>query len=235
MAGLLVSVRSAIEAAEAVAGGATIIDVKEPSRGPLGRADVEVWRSVRAAVPAHRPVSVALGELAGADGSVGSAEDFEGVAFRKLGLSSVGGDRDWPALWREARAASPPGPGWVAVVYADWEAARSPRPEAVLAEALASRGDGPGCVGLLIDTWEKARPSPLAATAEWLDLVESARAGGLFVALAGSLDREGIARLAPLQPDVFAVRGAACKGPGRLGEVDAGLVAGLVARAAEVS
>ena len=35
--GLLVSVRSAAEAATALAGGADLIDVKEPSRGPLGR------------------------------------------------------------------------------------------------------------------------------------------------------------------------------------------------------
>ena len=39
LARLLVSVRSPVEAQAAVAGGAGIIDVKEPSRGSLGRAD----------------------------------------------------------------------------------------------------------------------------------------------------------------------------------------------------
>ena len=35
---LLVSVRSAAEAEEALAGGAALIDVKEPANGPLGKA-----------------------------------------------------------------------------------------------------------------------------------------------------------------------------------------------------
>ena len=37
--GLLVSVRSGAEAEAALAGGADLIDVKEPTRGALGRAD----------------------------------------------------------------------------------------------------------------------------------------------------------------------------------------------------
>ena len=38
MSGLLVSVRNVEEALAALEGGASLIDVKEPSRGPLGRA-----------------------------------------------------------------------------------------------------------------------------------------------------------------------------------------------------
>jgi hypothetical protein len=64
MSGLLVSVRNAAEAEEALAGGADIIDVKEPSRGPLGRADAQNARDVIQTVSGRRLVSVALGELA---------------------------------------------------------------------------------------------------------------------------------------------------------------------------
>ena len=39
---LLVSVRSAGEAVDALAGGCQILDVKDPSRGSLGRADDSV-------------------------------------------------------------------------------------------------------------------------------------------------------------------------------------------------
>ncbi|HEV3164614.1 MAG TPA: (5-formylfuran-3-yl)methyl phosphate synthase, partial [Isosphaeraceae bacterium] len=63
MAGLLVSVRSVEEAQRALAGGAAVIDIKEPARGPLGQADPEIWQAVREAVPPHLPVSAALGEL----------------------------------------------------------------------------------------------------------------------------------------------------------------------------
>ena len=46
MAQLLVSVRSADEARTALAGGASIIDVKEPDHGSLGQAPWSVWRDV---------------------------------------------------------------------------------------------------------------------------------------------------------------------------------------------
>src|SRR5437763_1899892 len=58
--GLQVSVRSAAEAESALAGGADLIDVKEPSRGPLGAADAAVIRDVITAVAGRRPVSAAL-------------------------------------------------------------------------------------------------------------------------------------------------------------------------------
>jgi uncharacterized protein (UPF0264 family) len=48
------------------------------------------------------------------------------------------------------------------------------------------------------------------------------------VALAGSLDVAGIRRLRPLDPDIFAVRGAACRGGDRNGPVDPERVARLV-------
>ena len=43
---LLVSVRDATEAAAALHGGAGLIDVKEPARGPLGRADAATIAAV---------------------------------------------------------------------------------------------------------------------------------------------------------------------------------------------
>lgn len=85
---LLVSVRNADEAIEAVRGGANIIDVKEPLNGSLGRASTEAIASIADAVsrslvavrsggntdsssteprpsvgPAHPRLSVALGEV----------------------------------------------------------------------------------------------------------------------------------------------------------------------------
>src|SRR5690349_149197 len=132
MAGLLVSVRSAVEAAAAVDGGAAVIDVKEPSRGPLGRAAAKVWAEVRQAVPAEIPVSVALGELAdGAEPTAPGRTALAGIAFRKLGLAGAG--QDWIGRWAGVRAAWGGGPAWVAVVYADAEAAASPPAEAILA------------------------------------------------------------------------------------------------------
>jgi len=283
MAALLVSVRSAAEALAALAGGAAVIDVKEPSRGPLGRADGDVWRAVLAAVsqagaaPAHAwaqlaliptlsrgerepeihplapieqgpeiyplspreragvrgfrdrgpapiPVSVALGELGDwRDDCPPCPADFAGLAFRKLGLAHAG--PGWADDWARLRRSLGHGPPWVAVIYADGPAAGAPHPDDVLDVALAA----PECAGVLVDTWDKSRPSPLDLS--WAPRVRRAQAGGRFVALAGGLDEPAIARLAPLAPDLFAVRGAACGLGDRRGTIDPARVARL-ARAA---
>ena len=72
---LLVSVRSAAEVAAALAGGADIIDAKEPSRGGLGAVDPEDleaiadgsrWRSAqRRARRSHGPGNRSAGRSAG--------------------------------------------------------------------------------------------------------------------------------------------------------------------------
>ena len=60
MTQLLVSVRSAAEAESAAAGGAGLIDVKEPSRGAMGKADDRTIADVVRAVAGRRPVSAAF-------------------------------------------------------------------------------------------------------------------------------------------------------------------------------
>jgi uncharacterized protein (UPF0264 family) len=225
--GLLVSVRSAAEAHAAVAGGASVVDVKEPARGPLGRAPADTWREVRAAVPRTLPVSVALGELRELEAAERLAPSaWSGLAYRKVGLSGVAADPRWADRFLALRAALGPGPAWIAVAYADHRRAGAPHPEDVLDVALET-----GCAGLLVDTFSKTTTSPLAPTREWAGLVARARAGGLRVALAGGLDEAGVQALAPLQPDLFAVRGAACAGGSRGGAIDADRVAALVAAA----
>ena len=61
--GLLVSVRNAAEAAEALDGGAAIIDVKEPRHGSLGAAEPEAIAAVARVVGRRRPWTMACGEL----------------------------------------------------------------------------------------------------------------------------------------------------------------------------
>ena len=88
MAGLLVSVRSAAEAQTALAGGAALIDVKEPERGPLGRADDATVAEVVAAVASRCPVSAALGEIRwGVPAS--PLEGFRRCAYLKPGLAGA--------------------------------------------------------------------------------------------------------------------------------------------------
>jgi uncharacterized protein (UPF0264 family) len=235
MSGLLVSVRSTGEADAALAGGADLIDVKEPARGPLGRADDTTITGVVERVAGCRPVTAALGELV-----AGSSGVPQGVSFLKWGLAGLGGDPTWRTRLEQAgqeiadcglriadqRAPSSPirNPQSairnrmcrpVAVAYADWQLAQSPRPGAV-----AEFARGHHWPVLLIDTFGKDGHSLL----DWIDMVElvelcrSCQSAGVAVALAGSLDEKLIEELLPVAPDWFAVRSAACRG-GRGGAV----------------
>jgi (5-formylfuran-3-yl)methyl phosphate synthase len=235
VARLLVSVRSPVEALAAVAGGASIIDVKEPPRGALGRASPSVWRSVRDVVPASISVSVALGELSewihfGGEPII-PPDAWRGIAFCKVGLS--GAPIDWIGRWarllRQCEEMTQPSSAPVAVVYTDWEAARAPHPDSVIQAAV----EMPGCRVILFDTWSKASGTPLNLT--WKSRIDRAKNSGLSVALAGSLDVESIKRLAVLGPDIFAVRGSACTGGDRLGSIDSERVARLVAAAGSLT
>src|SRR3954467_11639502 len=64
---LLVSVRSAAEVSPALAGGADIIDAKEPSQGSLGPVGPGVWAKIAAEVPGQCWLSAALGDCRTAD------------------------------------------------------------------------------------------------------------------------------------------------------------------------
>jgi len=218
MTGLLVSVRDAGEARAALQGGADLIDIKEPLRGPLGPADPEVWRQVAQAVDGQRPISAALGELVVA--AMPQASQVEGMRWVKIGLAGCLQQPDWPQRWAAAVAKLPPHVEAVPVLYADWEVAESPPPQQVLQWAAAGHARG-----LVLDTFDK-QSGPL--TALWsfarLDLlVQQVRSFGLRLVLAGRLDLTTLKAVVTWRPDYVGVRGAVCRG-GRDGTVDTQLV-----------
>jgi (5-formylfuran-3-yl)methyl phosphate synthase len=224
--GLLISVRSAEEAAVALAGGADVVDVKEPSRGSLGAVDAAVVASVVDCVAGRVPVSAALGELD--TFSTGGPCEFlpqlpAGVALVKLGLAGCRARSDWPLRWQAVLAEIAVATKPVAVVYGDWHAAGAPPPDEVLAAAVAL-----GCPALLVDTWDKSAgtlldhwpPDRLAR------FVRRVRKHGLAVVLAGGLSGASLAAAVRLRPDLVALRGAVCRGdrtgticPDRVNEV----------------
>jgi (5-formylfuran-3-yl)methyl phosphate synthase len=229
---LLVSVRAAHEVPAALAGGADIIDAKDPARGSLGTVSPEVLRAIAARVPGTVPMSVALGDcvlpedvaraIAGTSLPARAAPLFLKLGF--AGERSAG--RIAALIEAGLRTASvvPSAPVFVPVAYADHERAASAPPEAVLDAALES-----GARALLVDTAAKDGGTLL----DWCDLVRlrrlaaRAHAGGAILALAGRLDRDAVPRVAEVA-DVIGVRGAACRG-GREGEVEAELVRSLAA------
>jgi len=237
--GLLVSVRDAPEARAALAGGAAIIDVKEPAHGPLGRAAAAAVGAVAREVAGRRPWTVAAGELADGgplpDGRHRDAADNAGgdwhaavaaAAAVKIGLARTGGNEGWQRQLEGFFAGFPPAVARVAVAYADWRRAESPRPERVIDAA-----SGLGCAAVLIDTFDKRGPGLLSGgcgSGEPAAWVRAARGAGLRVAVAGRLSLAEIPAAWDLGPDVVAVRSAVCSG-GRFGRVESQLV-GAAAR-----
>jgi len=220
---LLVSVRSSLEARAALAGGASLLDVKEPRRGSLGPADPATIRDVVRAVSGSCPVSAALGELLDSKGQyhLGTQYFLDGLAYAKWGLAGCADQGDWPCLLaRVARQIRTLNPGCqpVAVAYADWRRARSPCPEAVLHFIHKQQW-----TALLVDTWQKDGTNLLdwLPPEELLGLREHCREMGIGLALAGSLGWAEIAALLPLKPEWFAVRGAVCRNRRREAEINA--------------
>ncbi len=224
---LLVSVRAGDEVAAALAGGADIIDAKEPARGSLGPVSAEVLLAIAARVPEPVPLSIALGDFTAPDAvrlAVAGAKvpGRRAPTYVKLGFA---GERSEAAVTSlvaaaiDAAAATAVRPIVVPVAYADHENAGSPAPVDVLRAAVAA-----GALAFLLDTCTKDGRGLL----EWIALERlrtlsaDARSAGMLLAIAGSLDLAALDHLAGIA-DVIGVRGAACRG-GREGSVDAALV-----------
>ena len=224
---LLVSVRSVEEASAAMEGGAALIDIKEPSRGSLGRADASVIRAIAAAVGTRRPVSAALGEWADESRSLPDAE----LTYVKWGLAGCQRSPDWRHQFNELLIKQRP--QFVLVAYADWQCANAPSVKDIF--ALAS--EHPGSI-MLIDTHCKdsatgtghRRPTLLDwLPAAWIEnLCERARKAQVKIALAGSLGIAEICTLLSARPTWFAVRGAVCDQGDRQAGIQAEKVRQLV-------
>ena len=221
---LLVSVRSASEVSAAVAGGADVVDAKEPSRGALGPVSAAVLRAIAGRLPPGVPLSVALGDpadaraVAAAIAAVDRLEPRPREAYVKLGLAGAHdrvGAEELVARAVAAAALTVLRPGVIVVAYADNAAAGTPPREVVCRLAAAA-----GARGVLLDTCVKDGRDLFSHVdrGELREWVIGARREGLLVAVAGALEGAGFGELAGLPVDVVGVRGAACAG-GRAGHV----------------
>lgn len=232
---LLVSVRCVDEAGAAIAGGCGILDVKEPRRGALGMADVSCIEQVlQAGRSAGVPVSAALGEVI--DYAAFHNEPLRplppclsGLAFVKMGLSGLVRQRNWTSLWREtmlqltqsltgSKESTVQPPGWVAVIYADWQRAEAPSPDAIVDAVLSAPSTSDhDFVGVLVDTWSKQSGRlPDSLSVERLTrLSRRVQDSGRFFAVAGRLTAATLPDLFDVQPDIIGVRSAACRNEDR--------------------
>lgn len=225
---LLVSVVSALEARSALAGGTDIIDVKDPSQGPLGAPSPRVLSEVVAEVGAAAPVSVALGDMPNLPHTAALAARgaaLSGAAYVKVGLRGVCTLDDAVAVMGAVAGAAGPNTAAIAAAYAD---AGALHPPALAPHWLPDVVARAGIAGALVDTFVKDGRGLYSwlSDSELADLIaRTRRAGGSF-AVAGQLTRGELRRVAA---DIVGVRSAVCRGGDRAGELDAELVAAAVA------
>jgi uncharacterized protein (UPF0264 family) len=224
---LLVSVRDPDEARAALAGGADIVDAKDPESGALGPLPAPLLRAIRDALPPGIPFTVALGDAPSAAAIAGQLARLRPgeVLFAKVGFAGLRKESEVrSALARAGEAVRFLAPcQLVAVAYADWESAGAPSPAAVVAAAAAS-----GAAGVLLDTARKdsGRLTELVPSGAVAAFTAGASSAGLLVALAGSLTEEDLPAVLAAGAQVIGVRGAACEG-GRSAGVTVERVAAL--------
>lgn len=214
----LASVTGAEEASLVLAGGADVIDCKDPSAGALGALPVTVVRDVVARVAGRAPVSATVGDLPPEPGTLeaaASAMAATGVDIVKIGFFGAGDARPAiVALGRMTLARA----RLVAVLMADQAA------DFDLVSHLAANG----FAGVMLDTADKSagRLTTVMPVSGLSQFVQSARKSGLMSGLAGSLRLDDIAPLASLDPDVLGFRGALCE-TGRTSRLDPARVASI--------
>ena len=210
---LLVSVRNAEEAQAAIAGGAEIIDAKEPTLGPLAPVSPGTLQSISDAVPPAIPLSVALGDA--------RPIDLPGI------VAAVAPLQRRPALYFKAAVVSAMPQGAAAAIAAAVRllATRPDRPTLVVTRYVDSPDDAVGlpnwvdaCAasgarGLLLDTSRKE--GNLFASVDVDGLIALRRQAvrqGIWLALAGGMTLDDVEALGEIRPHVVGVRGAACEG-----------------------
>ena len=211
MSRFLASVRSAAEAALTLAGGADIIDAKEPAAGALGRVSPAVLRAIVAGVAGRVPVSATIGDVELRPETVCAAvarTSDDGVDIVKIGVFPGDLDGTLSAL----RPMTAKGIRLVAVLFAD----RAPDLVGIPARCAEA-----GFYGVMLDTAGKSS-GPLTAHQHREALagfVARARSLGLVSGLAGSLRLADIPGLASLGADYLGFRSALTAGE-RQGDLD---------------
>jgi uncharacterized protein (UPF0264 family) len=220
------------EAEEAIAGGADIIDVKNPKEGALGANYPWVIKRIKEATPKNLKVSCTLGEVGNLPGSVSLAAlgaASLGVDYIKVGLYRIKAPEDAVFLLQTvSRAAKECNPKIKIAVagYADAEKIEAIDPMLIPEIAHKARVEI-----AMIDTSIKDGKNLFdhMSKDQLRKFVDLAHAFGLEAALAGSLRKCDLPAIYDLDADVAGLRGAACTDSNRVtGQITRKLVSDLV-------
>jgi uncharacterized protein (UPF0264 family) len=210
---LLISPINEKEAVEAIAGGADIIDVKNPKEGPLGANFPWVIQRIRQITPKDIEVSCTLGEVPNLPGSMSLAAlgaATTGVDYIKAGLYGLKTPAEAVYLMQNVvKAAKDFNPSVKVVVSGYADAGRIGTVDPLLIPEIAHKAQADIA---MIDTAIKDGKSlfTFLTITQLRRFVDTAHNYGLKAALAGSLKKEDLPVVHDLGADVAGLRGAAC-------------------------
>jgi uncharacterized protein (UPF0264 family) len=210
---LLISPKNEAEAVEAIAGGADIIDVKNPREGALGANFPWIIKRIRQITPENIEVSCTLGEVPNLPGSMSLAAlgaATTGVNYVKAGLYGLKTPEEAVYLMQSVtKAAKDFNPSIKVVVTGYADAGRVSTVDPLLVPEIAHQAKADVA---MIDTAIKDGKSlfKFLTKPQLSRFVDSAHSYGLKAALAGSLQKEDLPVISALGADVVGLRGAAC-------------------------
>ena len=208
---LMVSVQNRTEAAQALRGGADIVDVKNLQEALVGSAEPIVVKQVLEVVPEEHHASVTLGVVPNQAGTVAMAVYTAGILNAtsvKVGFRNSEYDQAVQVLLASRKALEGFETKLVGSLFAD-----NPLYEGLDPHLMVQLAKDGRCDGFLIDTLTKDGRNlfDFMSEAELRDLVFEGKELGMSTALSGHLRTEDIDELARINPDIVGVRGAACR------------------------
>ena len=220
------------EALEAIAGGADIIDVKNPKEGALGANYPWVIKQIKEVTPKNLEVSCTLGEVGNLPGSVSLAAlgaASLGVDYIKVGLWGIKTPKEAIFLLQTVcRAAKECNPKIKVAVagYADAKEISAINP--LLIPEIASKAQVE--VAMLDTSTKNGKNLFDYLTIEQLKkFIDLSHYFGLATALAGSLRKQDLPIVYGLGADIAGLRGAACTNSNRVtGKINRELVNELI-------
>jgi (5-formylfuran-3-yl)methyl phosphate synthase len=212
---MLASVVNQAEAEAVSAGGADIIDLKDPAKGALGALDTGDVAKIVRSLGKRKATSAAAGAAGSAPDQIVdavAAMAATGVDYVKVGLSpDKEAENCVRSLGKHARNTK-----LVGVLFADVA------PNLDMLALMAANG----FTGAMLDTAQKGCGRLL----DHMDIaaldrfIGRCRKSGLMAGLAGSLEAPDVPRLLPLHPDYLGFRGSLCQGRAREAAIDAASV-----------
>ena len=219
MSALLASVNSLQEALFIQSFNVDVIDLKQPAKGALGALAVADVAEIVKSLDSGCVISATVGDLPMQPDvlfQAVQAMSATGVNYVKIGFFPAD---NWLDCIHQLGMLAKQGHALIAVLFAD------ARPDLAIIQALQKAG----FAGVMLDTMHKSTGSltQLMSQAELQTFVRTAKELGLLCGLAGSLNKDDISALLPLQADYLGFRGALCKQSRRTAALDSEQIADI--------